>query len=75
MTAQLAVVSVKGRTVSMAARLSSVWLIVASSLLGEGQPLVYNVGDEAEVPCQPVHPGSLHRVKFFKAGISTNIYW
>ena len=71
----MALVSAEGETVSiMAASWVSGWLIVASALVSsEGQ--VYNVGDEAQVACQQVHPSSLSRVKFYKAGIPTMIYW
>ena len=73
---QLSLVSAEGQTVSMASSWFSVWLIVASSLGSEGsEGQVYNVGDEAEVSCHQVHPGSLSRFKFYKAGIPTKIYW
>ena len=57
----------------MAGSLLAVLLLVASPLLSEGQ--VYNVGEEAQVPCPQVSPKTLHRVKFYKAGIPTKIYW
>lgn len=61
----------------MAASWWSVWLTVASSLVSQsqGQAQVYNVGDEARVPCQQVDQGTIYRVNFYKAGIPTKIYW
>ena len=58
----------------MAASWLSVWIIVASALV-RSEDQLYNVGEEAQVACQQVQPGTLSRVKFYKAGIPTKFYW
>ena len=69
---QSVLVCEQAQTVRMRGSLVPVLLLLASSQV---QGRVYNVGEEAEVLCQQVEPLSLHRVKFYKAGIPTKIYW
>ena len=35
---------------------------------------MYDVGDEVEVPCEEVSPGSVASVKFFKGGVVRQFY-